>query len=231
MLIEPEISGVSVVCAGNLNPKIFTPDWFARHELISAADADEAKVEIVHPQITIFTAGQWQVNVDTDRLSVTTTKGPDIQLHDLVVRTFKELLPHTPLRALGINRNVHFSVITRAARDEIGRKLAPWEPWGLWGEKFKSDDDAKRGGMQSLSMIQVGVDERPKGHVQVKVEPSRRIKGNVGIYMEVNDHYEIADAEKSQGSLEVISLLEKNFDASIRRSENIIDQIMRLKNV
>ena len=34
MRIEPEISGVAVVLLGDFNPAIFTPAWFAMHELL-----------------------------------------------------------------------------------------------------------------------------------------------------------------------------------------------------
>lgn len=40
VLIEPEISTTSVVLVGSLNPTIFTPDWFARHGLLSDKEAE-----------------------------------------------------------------------------------------------------------------------------------------------------------------------------------------------
>jgi hypothetical protein len=54
MRIQPELSEVAVVILGSLNPRIFTPDWFARHGLISAKDADSAVVDIVTAQVASF---------------------------------------------------------------------------------------------------------------------------------------------------------------------------------
>jgi hypothetical protein len=48
--------------------------------------------------------------------------------------------------------------------------------------------------------------------------------------MEINDHYEVDMPEKTRNCEEIVGLLEQRFDASIKRSEWIIDQIMALKN-
>ena len=53
---------------------------------------------------------------------------------DFLERTFGEFLPHTPIFRMGINRQVHFTVGSEDARNEIGLKLAPHEPWGEWAD-------------------------------------------------------------------------------------------------
>ena len=50
MRIEPEISGVSVVLLGDFNPAIFTPAWFALHDLLPESVADDADLRIAHRQ-------------------------------------------------------------------------------------------------------------------------------------------------------------------------------------
>jgi hypothetical protein len=132
MRIQPELSEVTIVILGSLNPRIFTPDWFARHGLFSAKEADAASIEVVHAQITSFRTEWLSLNVQQDRFQATTAVAPYVRLSDLVVRTFKEFLPHTPLAKLGINRVVHFDVGSVEARDRIGAMLAPKEPWGDW---------------------------------------------------------------------------------------------------
>jgi len=233
VLIEPEVSEITIVLVGNLNPKIFNPDWFARHNLIAAADAEAASVQIIHNQIAAFQAGWLRVQVETERYLAGTTKGPSTQLLDLVLRTFRELLPHTPLRQLGINRNVHFSVGSREVRDNIGFRLAPPDAWGDWAAKIKAGDDQKRGGMISLVMQQSNVEERgqgSRGFIRTTLQPSTQVKANAGIYIEVNDHYEVADPANVQGCEEIVGILEKNYDSSLKRAEHIIDQVMRLRD-
>ncbi|MDE2741113.1 MAG: hypothetical protein OXI58_05965 [Gemmatimonadota bacterium] len=227
MRIEPEISGVNVVLLGDFNPAIFTPAWFALHGLLPESVADSAELHVAHQQGTEFVAEWLRLQVTVERFSVETLQAPHIRLRDLVVRIFKEHLHHTPLRAFGINSNVHFRVQSLTERDRIGRALAPVEPWGAWGQDLGLDE--KQGGMTSLTMSQVAPQGRPKGgQINVTVEPSYRIgKGRTGVYVRVNDHYAIDNA--GLGTAErLIELFEDNFDTSLERGNGIIDHIMSL---
>ena len=114
-------------------------------------------------------------------------------------------------------------------RNLIGRKLAPHDAWGDWAVDIEGRSEKKRGGMRSLVMEQQDLVDRRKGYIRTKIEPSSKIKNNVGIYIEVNDHYEVENLELNQGCEELIGLLSRNFDVSINKSEWIIDQIMKLK--
>ena len=230
MRIEPEISGVSIVLVGNLNPRIFTPDWFARNDLFTAKEAEAAETEVIHAQIALFRMDWLTVRVEQQRFVAETTEAPYVRISDLVLRTFKEFLPHTPIGKMGINRGIHFDVGSFEVRDRIGEQLAPKEPWGKWGPLIAAGEGEEHGGMISLVMEQRKVDDRPKGYIRATIQPSIKIKeGRTGIYMEVNDHYEVEHADEVGGCEEIIQMLEKGFDASISRSESIIDQIMRLK--
>lgn len=55
MLIEPELGSANIVLRGNFNPTIMQPMWLARHEVISDEAAENAVVEVIHPEITAFT--------------------------------------------------------------------------------------------------------------------------------------------------------------------------------
>jgi hypothetical protein len=230
MRIQPELSEVAIVIVGSLNPRIFTPDWFARHGLLPSREADQAIINVVHAQITSFRTDWFTLQVQQDRFQASTTTAPYVKLSDLVVRTFKEFLPHTPLAKLGINRQVHFDVGSAEIRDRIGEMLAPKEPWGDWAPDLSAGDERTRGGMSSLTMVQRKLEDRDRGAIHVTVEPSNQVgRGRTGIYMHVNDHYEIEEPDKVAGGDEIVATLMEKFDASIARSEWIIDQIMKLK--
>ncbi len=180
MQIEPEIDGVSIVLRGNFNPSIFTPSWFALHGLLTERVAAGASLDIAHRRVTAFQADWLRFHVDEDRCQAETTVAPHVRVRDLVVRMFREQLPHTPLRAFGINRDVHFRADSPEHQDRIGRTLAPVEPWGAWGETIGLD--GRHGGMTSLTMSQLRPAGRPDGdQINVRVEPSKRINGNVGV--------------------------------------------------
>ena len=226
MRIEPEISGLAVVLLGDFNPAIFTPAWFTLHGLLPRA-ADSADLKVAHRQVAEFSIDWLRLQVTSDRFAANTEQAPHVRVKDLVMRVFKEHLSHTPLRAMGINRSVDFRVGGLAERDRIGRTLAPVEPWGRWAAELGVDGE--QGGMTSLTMCQVSPTGRPRGgSVNVKVEPSRRIgQGRSGIFVEVNDHY-VADSGDTGGSSQLMEFLDRQFDTSIRRADEIIDHMMSL---
>ncbi len=230
MIIEPEKNNVSIVFVGSLNPAIFSPAWFVANNLMSKDILDGAEVEIIHNQIAVFTVSDWlRIQVEPNRFIAATTEPPFVRLSDLVVRTFGEALIHTPISKMGINRQVHFSVGDEETRNKIGMKLAPQEAWGEWAGYIAGKKPEKRGGMVSVVMQQVDIDDRETGYIQAKVGPSPLIKNGSGVFVEVNDHYEISNDDSSDGAIRMTEILSKQFDNSIRHSEWIVDQIMALK--
>jgi len=230
MRIEPEISGVSIVLVGSFNPPIFHPEWFAKHSLISDKEKEAAEIAIIHREIAMFRMEWLTINVQPERFVAETQEAPFIRLSDFVVKTFKDFLHHTPISMMGINRQVDFSVENEDMRNRIGKMLAPHGAWGEWGKNIEGKSPKERGGMISLSMLQKDLDDRKRGYIKAKVEPSSKIK-DVGIYMEVNDHYEVEPPVQNQDCEEIIIILERQFDDSLKRSEWIIDQIMALKDI
>lgn len=226
MRIEPEISEVDVVVLGAFNPAIFTPAWFALHGLLPSRAADSTEVGIVHPQVTEFTFDWLHLQATAERFSAATSQAPHVRVCDLVVRVFRERLPHTPLQGFGINRRVHFRVRGLAERDRIGRTLAPVEPWGRWGADLGPDGD--HGGMTSLTMSQLDPPGRAAGgRINVTVEPSNRTGDpRSGVYVGVNDHYPIDETDPTTGRS--IGIIEENFGASLKRSDELIDHVMSL---
>lgn len=227
MRIEPEISGASVVLLGNFNPAIFTPAWFALHGLLPEHTADNADLQVAHPQLTVFSTEWLHLEVTTDRFSANIQQEPFIRASDLAVRVFKEYLHHTPLKAVGINREVHFRVADQDTRDQIGRKLAPTEPWGHWRDDLELD--SAHGGMRSLTMSSTQpVGRPPGGQLNVLVEPSVQVdNGRTGVCVRINDHYAIG-SDDAEGRGQLMGFLEDGFDSSIQRSDGIIDHIMSL---
>ncbi len=227
MRIEPEISGVTVVLLGDFNPAIFTPAWFALHGLLPESVVEDADLQIAHPHVTQFAADWLRLHVTAARFLVETLQSPHVRLRDLVARTFKEYLHHTPVRAFGINRDVHFRVKSFAERDRIGRILAPVKPWGTWGHALGLDGE--NNGMRSLTMSQMDPGGRPSGgKINITIQPSNKIdKARPGVYVGVNDHYAIEDSELETAK-HLMDLFDGNFETSLQRSDGIIDHIMSL---
>lgn len=227
MRIEPDLSGVDIVFLGKFNPAILTPAWFAMHELLPSGVAESATLFGAHPDVTAFSADWLQLHVTQDQFRIHTSQPPHVRLHDLAVRVFDEHLHHTPLEALGIDRQVHFRVRSMAERDLIGRTLAPVTPWGSWSDALGADGD--HGGPTSLTMTQVSPDDRPENdRINVTVEPSTLVgHGRTGVYVRVNNHFD-RQGVGGTGTREMVALLKKHFDSSLRFSDEIINHLMSL---
>jgi hypothetical protein len=96
---------------------------------------------------------------------------------------------------VGINREVHFETASEAARDHVGDVLAPKHFWG----DFVQSEGQKTGGLRSLIMEQSirkeGRQARTDGrfgHVWARVEPSLRQDIRCGIFVHINDHFDLA---------------------------------------
>lgn len=225
--IEPDLSGVDIAFLGQFNPAILTPAWFAMHELLPNRVAESATSVVAHRDVTAFQADWLQLHVTQDEFRIHTAQSPYVRLYDLAERVFGEHLHHTPLKALGINRQVHFRVRNMAERDRIGRILAPVTVWGSWSDALGTTGD--HGGPTSLTMTQVSPDDRPEDdRINVTVEPSGLVgDGHTGVYVRVNNYF-VHQGVDSASTREVVALLKKHFESSIRFSDGIIDHVMSL---
>ena len=229
MRIQPQSESVSIVLIGSFNPSIFTPAWFGLNNLLSKSEVSSANLKLAHRDYIDFSIDWLHVNVTMDRFAVETYQAPYIRMPDLVFRTFNDLLNHTPLRALGINQIIHFPVEGKEEYHRIGRKLAPLEPWGLWGNKLNTVEE--HGGLSSLTMSQITLKERPvDDRLSVKVEPSKLItqNGRYGVFVEVNDHYTAGNLEIAEVNKTLMNKLDMFLDKSLLRSKLLIDQVMSL---
>ena len=212
--LKPSIQGHHIVLVGDFNPKIFQPAWFGAEELLRKGEADGAQVEIIHPEVVIFSLEWLRLEVTRDRFSAATKmEAYDEVVRDLIVGTFR-LLRHTPLRKMGVNREMHFQMQSEDQWNEIGHSLAPKTLW---------ENVLEKPGMRSMVIQGMRQDEL-KGYIQVAVEPSTQV--HPGVYMRVNDHFEVKDPKSSMGSDEIIGILECSWKESYSRSRNIIDTVL-----
>jgi hypothetical protein len=105
--------------------------------LLRPADADGADVEIVAKEVTAFSLDWVTLQATLDRFQVASASAPSYGLvRDLVAGTFR-LLPHTPIRAMGINHNNHFRVVN----EEAWHSLATNSPRKRYGPKFSRSQE------------------------------------------------------------------------------------------
>ena len=234
MRISPQLDRATIVLIGRFNPAIFQPAWFALHEMIGQKEAEAADIKLIHEEVSQFKVDQFELLVLADRFSITSLDTHPEHIRDLVISCFGRFLPHTPLRAIGINRAVHFDTGDFEVRDRVGSRLAPKDAWGAWGEEIKEAPREPipievRGGVVSIMMQQNPRPDGYQGYVQARVAPSVEIANHTGIFVDVNDHFSLNGAEQAvQDASSAVAMLETNWENSLQRSAMIIDQIMAL---
>ena len=225
MADETGLIRASVVLVGKFNPAIFSPAWFSKHGLISEEELAVAETTVVHPEITQFKTGYLSVDVQQAKFTITIESDPFIKIMDIVAVLFRKLLPHTPIKTIGINYVEHFILDRWERRLSFGRALAPIDPWGMWGQKLVSDKPTEVGGMIALIMKEI---YRPPsvGFRRVDVQPSVELPDKTtGVSVAVNDHREI-EGEDIDGAVAAVDVLVENFELSIGESRKIVSDLL-----
>jgi hypothetical protein len=212
-----EVNGASVVLTGSLNPTIFQPQWFVRQNLLPAEECEKAKIKVISPQVCEFETERFTIQVTTERFSALAK--PDANpapLRELVAGTFFTL-GHTPLKALGLNRDMHFALPSEEAWHKVGDTLVPKD---IWKRVLQG-----RVGMRSL-WIQSEIPGFPdakqeSARLLVRVEPSTRVK--FGLYIQTNEHF---DAPKDGASDYLIERIRSRWEGAYNYAAEIANNIL-----
>jgi hypothetical protein len=221
----PEINGAAIVLLGSFNPTILQPEWFVRQNLLPQTEVEKATIKIISPQVCDFETARFQVQVTQQRFAVISKADANpAPLQDIVCGTFY-ILEHTPVTALGLNRQMHFQLKTEKDWHNFGDQLAPKEGWGkvLPG----------RPGMLNLSIqAAMGGPDAPKGGpaITVKVQPSVQVK-QFGVYFEVNENYPDSKPEALKNFMEIIKgRWEESYNYAAEIADGILSWTSRGKD-
>ena len=204
---------LSIVVVGTFNPSIFQPSWFAQEELVRRAEADVAKLEIIHTEVTVFETEWFRLEATRDRLIVRSARESHFEaLRDLVVGTL-DLLRHTPTGVLGVNHDIVIQCPSREAFDQLGWTLAPRDNWLPVLE---------RPGVARLHEMGQRTDGF-EGYVQVIVEPI--LDGGTKIRLEVNDHFDFSHCGPHSSTEQIRCLLEDAWGTISLRADDILNHM------
>ena len=215
---KKEIHGHNITVLGDFNPKIFQPSWFALNELIGNKEAEDAEIKIIHPDVVAFKLEWLTLQVTRQQFQVNSTNEAfHDAVRDLVVGTFK-ILYHTPLKMVGINNQIHYSLTSEEEWKKFSNILTPPK---FWTKVFKNPE------MQDIAIR----DKRksgPIGYTHINIQKSIHL--NNGIYFGINEHYEVADQKTTVGSTEIVKVIEENWKIAMDRATNVIESIWEDKN-
>jgi hypothetical protein len=177
------IDNSSVVLLGRFNPAIFQPAWLAAQSLIRREEAEHAQGLVFAPELAHFTLDWLRLQVTTERFEASTEDPAHAEvLRDLVLSIFS-ILEHTPFDKMGINRSLHYKMGSDDHWHRFGDLVAPKPPW---------TSVLSQPGLRSLTMEGKRA-EAPEARIQVKVEPSTRVRP--GVFFATNEHYELSGDE------------------------------------
>lgn len=219
---KTETEGASIVLIGKFNPAIFQPAWLGAGNLVRPEEADKAKIEVISPQVTSFSADWLKIQVLSERFLATTVETEHYQdLRDIVISIF-HLLEHTPFWIMGMNRDMHFKMKSEKEWHELGHLLAPKEIWrpllnqpGLRSLLIQSLP-SKRDGIQVLH--------------NVRVEPSTQV--NPGVYVQLNIEVSLPGGAKAgiitqqRAAHDLIKHLSESWTNMLGEAQKIADHLL-----
>jgi hypothetical protein len=216
--MNPRIEGLSVVLLGQFNPAIFHPSWLAANNLVREEEATEESVKLIHPELTQLDMDWLRILVERNRFQASTVQTAYYApLRDLVLGTFS-LLSHTPVTAMGINRDLHYGLDP----ERIDRIIGELVGQSRWASIIDSPT------LSTLTMRSPRTTQYP-GYVQVQVQPSHRLRemGTTGLYIQINSHYELGSRDDRLVSHERLRMILENlWDETLANSVTIASKLL-----
>ncbi|MCS4434211.1 hypothetical protein [Aquiflexum gelatinilyticum] len=203
---DPEIYELIVVFVGDINPVIIQPYWLVSKGLIQETEGENAKVELIHPEVVKFDLDWVTFEITRQRLLLKTTKQSHFPMvKDLGISIFK-ILKDTPLKNLGINHILHFK-FDESKYIEIGKKLVVFSNW---------DGILSNPKLLQLEMTSESREDGYAGQVRIRVLPSELLRP-YGVSINLNDHFD--KKSNSTGASELIDILQSTWDKSMELSK------------
>ncbi len=216
MQLNPEIYSLSIVIIGNFNPVIITPQWLALKKLIRESESEEAKIELIHQDITRFEMDWFRFEAQPAKMEFTCTKESHfISLKDLIISIFT-ILKETPIRALGLNHTCHFSLRTIEDYVNLGYWLSPVQ-------QFSEVMNEPR--LNHITFLETGSKPDDQGVLKVQILPSDVVGDRKSVMFAHNLHFGVETLQKTDW---LIELIDQKWNDSFERVRNFNDKVWEL---
>jgi hypothetical protein len=217
----------AVIVVGDFNPAIFSPDWLVRNGLIGEADGTVARDGlggrplIVSRQVTTLETDWFALQILDNQFSVTSKGVLSPAFKDLAA-SMLQLVPHTPVIAVGLNFLGHFKLASEMEYHRVGDTLAPKE---IWNAIYPRD----RAGLENLTIrIQYGTRDEPletKDEKRITVQPSNKIK--FGVHLSYNDHHDLTASQSDLSPAErVARIIDERWGAAWEDAALVFDKLL-----
>jgi len=216
MELKPAKVAATLVLVGPVNPVMFHPEWFKHNELLKAAEADAAELQVLSPNITMFKNDWLEVDIRPERIQLRTQQEPYFPvLRDLGLGILR-CMPRVPIPQLGFNWENYYQFQNSDDYHSLGHKLAPKEPWG---------NQMVKPGMVSLIMRSERADDW-KGVKNFTVRPDLQSATGLEAIVAVNDHVSF-DEEKPKTPARAIECIETYWEQSRLDFDEVASYLIR----
>jgi hypothetical protein len=213
-LPAPESEDIALVLIGALNPAIFHPEWFVRHDLLSEGEVREAEVKVISPQVCDLTFHDFGFQALQNRLTVRTvdvSKAP--KLIDLIQGVLTKL-PHTPINAVGINQSIHVATGGEENWHKIGNSLAPKKP--VWGDIYEKP-----------GMLSITIQSPRSGPISSYVNITVQLSAIVPHGLFVASNVEFKPTKPIGSAVEVVNFIKTEWHSAIKEATRAAEYIFR----
>jgi len=209
----PKSEAAAVVMIGSFNPAIFQPRWLGSQKLIRPEEANNATIRAIQAEVADFSTEWFQFQAVQDRVQMVSSDPRHYPaLRDLAGSIFA-VLQHTPVQAVGINRQFHYQMPSVEGWHSLGHLLAPKSYW---------EDLVDKPGMKSLVIVGRRKSDSA-GTLNVQVQPSANIEH--GVFVQVNVEFQRTDDEMT-GAEWVPECLAEHWDNVMDYSETMLEHIV-----
>ncbi len=228
-----EITGeqASIVLVGDINPKIFHPEWFIRKEIISEWDYRQDKDFLIAPDFArIGMPNECQLTVFPNKFSIHTSLASEyLTIKDIVINTFNRL-NETPLNQLGMNLISTIKLTDKENWLQFGKKLAPQSGWIAALDYW---DDLEEEKQLQLGLLDLTMNlPRPdnlNGFIRPRIMAKSSSGGEYILEFSINNHVDI----ETQSAVDAINIIKDKWEESIRIAQMIRNRVMaeQLENI
>lgn len=209
----------SIVLIGVFNPAIFQPTWFSLKRLLRESETENAKIEVIHPEVARYVISDWlSVDVTKNRCEFKTSMEPYFDvLKDLVTGTFK-VLQETPINAVGINNIFDIALSSTDEYYNFGRELTPLD---LWDGTL---NDAK---LLTLEILEQESYDHANLSRRIRISPSDpEDKISNGVKININNHFIIKESKSSEAVLTLETNMNDIRKYSYRIANNLLTKVI-----
>lgn len=203
---------LGIVIIGRFNPSIIQPFWLAQKKLIRENEAQNAKINVIHNEITQFNIGWAEFEITSQKFQITTSLEPYFEpVKDLVIEIFK-ILKETPITSFGVNHMLYFDLRDNDRFYNFSNKLVPLNNFDNYLQEPK---------LHLLTITEKKRKDKLEGEYNIIIQtPDIKMASNFGILININDHLVCNDQD-------FVKIFNENWNVSATKSQDRINLLWK----